>query len=121
MTGKDTTENKLVAERRRKLDELREQGYGYPNEYRRTALAGQLHQVFDEYSNETLEEDAVEVQVGGRIMTKRVMGKASFVTIQDRSGKIQLFLQRDSLPEGRYQQFKTWDLGASEGDIRPER
>ena len=80
MTGKDTTENKLVAERRRKLDELREQGYGYPNEYRRTALAGQLHQVFDEYSNETLEEDAVEVQVGGRIMTKRVIAGLIFVS-----------------------------------------
>ena len=113
MTGKatDVSENRLVAERRRKLTELREQGFGFPNQYRRTALAGQLHQIYDDYSNETLEADAIEVQVGGRMMTKRVMGKASFATIQDRSGKLQLFLQRDSLPEGRYQEFKSWDLG----------
>jgi lysyl-tRNA synthetase class 2 len=108
---KERSENKLVAERRRKLKELREQGFAFPNQYRRSALAGQLHHIYDEYSNETLESDAIEVQVGGRLMTKRVMGKASFATIQDRSGQIQLFLQRDSLPEGCYQGFKSWDLG----------
>ena len=111
MTDKDPSENKLIAERRGKLRELRNQGFGFPNEYRRTALAAQLHDIYDEYSNETLESDAVEVQIGGRLMTKRVMGKASFATIQDRTGKLQLFLQRDVLPEGQYQQFKSWDLG----------
>ena len=115
MTGEDTNkdpgENKLIAERRSKLRELRTQGFGFPNEYRRTALAGQLHHIYAEYSNESLEKAAIEVEVGGRLMTKRVMGKASFTTIQDRSGKLQLFLQRESLPEGQYQQFKTWDLG----------
>jgi lysyl-tRNA synthetase class 2 len=113
MTSKDqeNTDNKLVAERRRKLDELRESGFGFPNEYRRTALAEQLHNIYDDYSNETLEQDQIKVQVGGRLMTKRVMGKASFATIQDRSGQLQLFLQRDSLPEGMYQQFKRMDLG----------
>ena len=109
--AKDSNENKLVAERRRKLQELREQGFAFPNHYRRSALAEQLHHIYDDYSNETLEADAIEVQVGGRLMTKRVMGKASFATIQDRSGRIQLFLQRDSLPEGSYQAFKRWDLG----------
>lgn len=104
-------ENKLVAERRRKLDELRAAGYAFPNQYRRTALAGQLHEVYSDYSNESLEAEAVEVQVGGRMLTKRVMGKVSFATIQDRSGQIQLFLQRDGLAEGVYQQFKSWDLG----------
>jgi lysyl-tRNA synthetase class 2 len=107
----ENKENKLIAERRRKLDALREEGFDFPNDARRTALAGQLHHIYDEYSNETLERDAISVQVGGRLMTKRVMGKASFATIQDRSGKLQLFLQRDSLPEGSYQQFKRWDLG----------
>lgn len=111
MTDQDLDENKLIAERRSKLRELRSQGFGFPNEYRRTALAGQLHDIYDDYSNETLESDAIEVAVGGRMMTKRVMGKASFATIQDRTGKLQLFLQRDSLAEGLYQQFKTWDLG----------
>ncbi|MCP3999751.1 MAG: lysine--tRNA ligase [Gammaproteobacteria bacterium] len=104
-------ENKLVAERRRKLDELRAAGFGFPNKYRRSALAGQLHQIYDAYSNETLEEENIEVRVGGRLMTKRVMGKASFATIQDRSGQLQLFLQRDSLPEDAYKHFKNWDLG----------
>jgi lysyl-tRNA synthetase class 2 len=113
MSGADnhSKENKLVAERRRKLADLREGGYAFPNTYRRTALAGQLQQIYADYANETLEADAIEVQVGGRIMTKRVMGKVSFVTMQDRSGQIQLFLQRDALPEGGYQAFKTWDLG----------
>ena len=104
-------ENKLVAERRRKLDELRSAGYLFPNQYRRTALAGQLHEIYDDYSNESLEAEPVEVQVAGRMMTKRVMGKVSFATIQDRSGQIQLFLQRDALPEGVYQAMKGWDLG----------
>ena len=108
-TGKG--ENKLVAERRRKLDELRADGFAFPNQFRRTALAGPLHEFYDEHSTESLEEDQVEVQVGGRMMTKRVMGKASFATIQDRSGRLQLFLQRDALPEGQYQQFKSMDLG----------
>jgi lysyl-tRNA synthetase class 2 len=111
MTDQDLDENKLIAERRSKLRQLRSQGFGFPNEYRRTALAGQLHDIYDDYSNETLQSDAIEVEVGGRMMTKRVMGKASFATIQDRTGKLQLFLQRDSLAEGLYQQFKTWDLG----------
>jgi lysyl-tRNA synthetase class 2 len=111
MTDKDVGENKLIAERRSKLHKLRAEGFGFPNEYRRTALAGQLHHIYDEYSNETLEKDAIEVEVGGRLMTKRVMGKVSFATIQDRSGKIQLFLQRDSVSDGRYKEFKNWDLG----------
>ncbi len=110
-TGRTAGENKLVAERRRKLDELRTAGFRFPNTYRRTALAGQLHEIYDGYSNATLESEAVEVQVGGRMMTKRVMGKVSFATIQDRSGQIQVFLQRDALPEGVYQSFKAWDLG----------
>lgn len=105
------TENKLVAERRRKLTELREAGFGFPNTYRRTALAGQLHHMYDEHSNESLEDEVIDVQVGGRLMTKRVMGKVSFATLQDRSGQIQIFLQRDGLPDGAYKEFKSWDLG----------
>mgnify|MGYP001149756581 CR=1 FL=1 len=108
---RDRGENKLVAERRGKLDELRAGGFAFPNTYRRTALAGQLHHIYGEYSNETLEADSVEVQIGGRLMTKRVMGKVSFATVQDRSGQIQVFLQRDALPEGIYAAFKAWDLG----------
>ncbi len=111
MSNEEHSEHRLVAERRQKLADLRAEGFAYPNTFRRTALAGQLHANYDQYSNETLDEEAVEVSVGGRLMAKRVMGKSSFASLQDRTGQIQLFLQRDGLPEGVYAAFKKWDLG----------
>ena len=104
-------ENKLIAERRRKLGELREQGNAYPNDFRRNSIADELHRTFEAHDNETLNEEHVVVAVSGRMMVKRVMGKASFVKLQDRSGQIQLRLERDRLPEGVYQAFKKWDVG----------
>jgi len=104
-------DNKLVAERRRKLAELRAAGFGFPNGFRRSALAGQLHAIYDKYSNETLDTEPVEVRVGGRMLTRRIMGKASFATLQDRSGQIQVFLQRDALGDEGYAAFKALDLG----------
>jgi len=105
-------ENHLIAERREKLRELREAtGNAFPNDFRRNALANDLHGLYGARSGESLEAENIEVSVAGRIMAKRVMGKASFVHIQDSSGRIQLFLQRDSLPEGVYESFKGWDLG----------
>ncbi|MDP6436897.1 MAG: lysine--tRNA ligase [Gammaproteobacteria bacterium] len=111
MTAKPKEENKLIAERRRKLEDLRAEGFAFPNEYRRSALAGQLQDIYADYSNEALEENDIVVAVGGRVMTRRVMGKVTFVTIQDRSGQLQLFVQRDALAEGHYKSFKRWDLG----------
>ncbi len=108
MTDED---NKLVAERRRKLVELRAAGFRFPNDFRRSAIAGQLHAIYDGYSNETLEALPIEVQVGGRMLTKRIMGKASFATLQDRSGQIQVFLQREILGDAAYLGFKSLDLG----------
>lgn len=104
-------ENRLIAERRAKLDALREQGNPYPNDFRRNAIAGELHQTFEAHDNEHLAEEKIKVSVAGRMMAKRVMGKASFVKLQDRSGQIQLRLERDRLPEGVYQAFKKWDVG----------
>ncbi len=104
-------DNKLMAERRRKLAALREQGSAFPNHFRPTHLAADLHAQFDALDKETLAEQGVKVSVAGRIMAKRVMGKASFLSIQDRSGRIQLYAERDRLPEGVYQAFKSWDLG----------
>ncbi|MEO1594186.1 MAG: lysine--tRNA ligase [Pseudomonadota bacterium] len=104
-------ENKLIAERRRKLDALRESGNAYPNDFRRDVLAGDIHARYGELDGDALEAAPITVSVAGRMLTKRVMGKASFVKIADRSGEIQLFLQRDKLPEGVYAAFKTWDLG----------
>ncbi len=104
-------ENRLIAERRGKLDTLREAGNAYPNDFRRNALAGQLHQTFESYDDDVLRDEHIKVSVAGRMMRKNVMGKASFVGIQDRSGVIQLRLERDRLPEGVYQAFKKWDVG----------
>jgi lysyl-tRNA synthetase class 2 len=107
----DQDENSLIAQRRTKLDALRKEGNAFPNDFRRNAMAGELHAEYDEKENDALEADPVRVTVAGRLMAKRVMGKASFAQLQDMSGRIQLFLQRDSLPEGVYPAFKTWDVG----------
>ena len=130
--GPAAEENKLIAERRAKLAELREGrgsrasgssgggsgagggscsgGGAYPNDYRRDALAGQLHAAFGERSGEWLEANPTRVSVGGRLMFKRVMGKASFGKIADRTGQIQLYLQQETLG-GAYDAFKGFDVG----------
>lgn len=102
-------ENKLIAERRAKLDQLRG-GIAFPNDFRRDALADQLLTAYGDREPEWFDKHAIRVAVGGRMMAKRIMGKASFAKIMDRSGQIQLFLQRDSLGEV-YEQFKSWDVG----------
>ncbi len=104
-------EGKLIAERRRKLGELREAGNAYPNDFRRNALADELLAMYGQHEKEHLEEEAIEVSIAGRMMVKRVMGKASFIKLADRSGQIQVRLERDRLPEGVYQGFKKWDVG----------
>jgi lysyl-tRNA synthetase class 2 len=105
-------DNEQIAQRRAKLAELRGQGNAFPNDFRRDALAADLHARFDELDPEELEQQRVRVSVAGRLMSKRVMGKASFAHLQDQSGRVQLFLQRDQLPEGIYNQdFKKWDVG----------
>jgi lysyl-tRNA synthetase, class II len=107
----DPEESKLIAERRRKLAELRKTGNAYPNDFRRNALAEELHQAFGEHEDAHLRQDAIEVKVSGRMMVKRVMGKASFIKLQDRTGQIQVRLERDRLGERLYQEFKKWDVG----------
>ncbi|GAB6043818.1 lysine--tRNA ligase [Endothiovibrio diazotrophicus] len=106
-----TEEHRLIAERRAKLSTLREAGIAFPNDFRRDALAADLHAEYGDKENDWLEANPVRVAVAGRMMAKRVMGKASFSHLQDMSGRIQLFVQRDELPEGRYQAFKGWDVG----------
>ncbi len=104
-------ENQIVAERRAKLQALRSQGVAFPNDFRRTHLAGELQAQFADTPNEKLEAAQTKVTVAGRMMLKRVMGKASFATIQDMSGRMQLYVTRDELGEPLYEQFKHWDLG----------
>jgi lysyl-tRNA synthetase class 2 len=105
-------ENKLIAERRAKLALIREQGNAFPNDFKRNVVAGELHAEYGDKSKEELDELNIRVVIAGRMMLKRVMGKASFATIQDMSGRIQFYVVRDDLPEGVYnEQFKKWDIG----------
>jgi lysyl-tRNA synthetase, class II len=108
---KPEDENKLIAERRAKLNALRGRGQAYPNDFRRDALSGELHGAFGERDDAWLEANATRVRVGGRMLFKRVMGKASFAKIADRTGQIQLFIQRENVGEGVYDAFKGWDVG----------
>ena len=104
--------NNELKTRREKLAALREQGVPFPNDFRRDHTSDQLHADFDAKENEELEALNIEVAVAGRMMTRRIMGKASFITLQDVGGRIQLYVSRDDLPEGIYnEQFKKWDLG----------
>ncbi len=104
-------EHKLIAQRRAKLKALRDNGSAFPNDFRRDVMAGELHAEYGEHAAEVLDAEPRRVSVAGRLMSKRVMGKASFAHVMDMSGRIQLFVQRDALPEGVYTQFKAWDVG----------
>ena len=109
--------NSIIQLRKEKLAKLREKGQAFPNDVHRDALAADLHGLFGGRSPESLEQEKVKVKVAGRMMAKRIMGKASFAHIQDSSGRLQLFLQKDTLGDV-YEDFKTWDLGdivAAEG------
>jgi lysyl-tRNA synthetase class 2 len=108
-TGDD--ENQIIAERRAKLRALREHGPAYPNDFERDALAATLHETHDSQSGEALDAAPVAVAVAGRMMLKRVMGKASFATIQDMSGRIQLYITSDAIGLPAHDAFKHWDLG----------
>jgi lysyl-tRNA synthetase class 2 len=103
-------ENKLIAERRGKLAALRTQGVAFPNDFRRTALAGDLHNAYGDREAAALEADPIRVKVGGRLLFKRVMGRASFAKLADRTGQIQVFLQSDALGAA-YEAFKGFDVG----------
>ncbi len=113
MTDQVQDENRLIAQRREKLQKIRERGIAFPNDFRRNVVAGELHAEYDDKSAEELEALGLRVKVAGRLMSRRIMGKASFAHLQDMSGRIQLFVQRDALPEGVYnQQFKKeFDIG----------
>jgi lysyl-tRNA synthetase class 2 len=126
MTDETTTppldENHLIAERRGKLTALRAQGVAFPNDFRRTDYAQDLQDAYadaERWTGEALEGEGRRVAVAGRLLAKRVMGKAAFAQIQDVSGRIQLFLQSTVLGDA-YDAFKGWDVGdivAAEGAL----
>src|SRR5258706_1237184 len=101
-------DNKLIEERREKLKVLRAQGIAFPNDFRRKDLAFALHEKFAAKTKEELEPLTAEAIVAGRMVLKRVMGKASFATLQDGSGRMQIYV---SNALKNYEDFKHWDLG----------
>ena len=105
------SENDLIKQRRSKLEELRNRGNAYPNSFRRDSLSQDLKDQCEGVSKEDLEAKEMTVSVAGRIMLQRIMGKASFITLQDMKGQIQAYVRSNDLPEGQYDDFKTWDLG----------
>ena len=107
--SQDKEENHLIEERRKKLAELREANKAFPNDFKRKHLAQELKNDFDEFSKEELEKKKAKGVVAGRIMLRRMMGKASFTTIQDFSGRIQLYIRADEI--SNYDEFKNYDLG----------
>ena len=112
-------ENKLIEERREKLKALRAQGIAFPNDFRRKDFSFELHEKYGEKSKEELEPLKIEAAVAGRMMLKRVMGKASFATLQDQSGRIQLYISDDFASKEKHQEFKHWDSATSW--VLPER
>jgi lysyl-tRNA synthetase class 2 len=111
-------ENRFIAQRREKLNELREQGNAFPNDFRRNVMNAELTTEYEHVDAEALKAEPRRVKLAGRLMGKRVMGKASFAKVRDMSGDMQLYVKRDDLPEGVYAEFKRWDMGdiiAAEG------
>jgi lysyl-tRNA synthetase class 2 len=104
-------ENQIIAERRAKLAALRAAGPAFPNDFERTHQAGELQAGYGALDREALAQQNVEVVLAGRMMLKRVMGKASFATIQDSTGRIQFYIANDDTGEAAHEAFKHWDLG----------
>ncbi|HEX8978430.1 MAG TPA: lysine--tRNA ligase [Parasulfuritortus sp.] len=104
-------ENQIMAERREKLAALRAQGVAFPNDFERKDQAGDLHARYGETDSDSLAATPIEVQLAGRMMLKRVMGKASFATLQDMSGRMQIYVSKELVGDEAYDAFKRFDLG----------
>ena len=91
----EQNENHVILERREKLKKIIEAGIAFPNDFKPQHFAKTIHEEFGVFENDVLDPKAVEVVVAGRMMLKRVMGKASFATLQDGSGRIQLFISKE--------------------------
>ena len=104
-------ENKLIAQRREKLSAIREQGQAFPNDFQRQNHAADISSDYAEKPPEYFSDNTISVTIAGRMMSRRVMGKASFANVQDGSGSLQIFVQRDRIGEDNYARFKQMDLG----------
>lgn len=103
-------ESEVYTIRKQKLAEIRDNGFNFPNQFHRQHLAQEVMEQFGQETKETLADKKVKVVVSGRIVLRRVMGKASFFHIQDVSGRLQVYARQNDMPEV-YEQFKHWDLG----------
>jgi lysyl-tRNA synthetase class 2 len=103
--------NPIMAERRAKLERLRQAGPAYPNDFVRTHTAAELHARYGDVSREDLAQTQVPVAVAGRLMLRRLQGKVSFATVQDGSGKIQFFVSDDDTGAQAHEAFRHWDIG----------
>jgi len=110
MIDEHLDESEVYKIRTQKLAELRESGFQFPNQFKRSHLSAPLIAEYDNLDKTTLEEKDIKTSVAGRIVLRRVMGKASFFHIQDVSGRIQVYVRQNELPK-LYEQFKHWDLG----------
>ncbi|MDR1163556.1 MAG: lysine--tRNA ligase [Candidatus Accumulibacter sp.] len=104
-------ENHIIAERRAKLAEWRATGQAYPNDFVREVGAGEIFERHGQKSGDELAGAPVKLRIAGRVMLKRVMGKASFATLSDFSGRIQLYVARDKVGDEAYAAFKRLDIG----------
>lgn len=104
-------DNQLIQQRREKLAALREQGSAFPNDFVREHKAADLHAAYEQYDKEWFESNAVKVSVAGRVMLRRMMGKASFATLSDTSGRIQIYVQLQRVGEETFEAYKHQDIG----------
>ncbi|MGV0034714.1 MAG: lysine--tRNA ligase [Candidatus Azotimanducaceae bacterium WSBS_2022_MAG_OTU7] len=104
-------ENDIFLLRKARLDKMRLKGNPFPNDFRRKHLASELHGQFEENTREELANKTTETAVSGRVVLRRMMGKASFLTIQDVSGRIQLYVRQDDVGADVYEEYKHWDIG----------
>ena len=107
--GAPAPENEQIARRREKLAALREAGNPYPNDFRPTAAAVEIRDACESLDDEAL--GSLRYAIAGRMMTRRIMGRASFAHLQDGTGRLQLYVRRDDLPDGAYRDFRNWDIG----------
>ena len=105
-------EKALIEERRKKLDQLRDKGSAYGNSFKPQNNSNDIFKEYGEFSKDELaEKDIKNISIAGRIVLKRVMGNASFATLRDSSGDIQIYVTKNNVEQSVYEDFKTWDLG----------
>ena len=107
----------VLALRKKRLEEWRKSGDAYPNDFRRGNLADEVRSLHELKDKIELEKEKISVSVAGRVVLRRIMGKASFITLQDSSGRIQLYVRQDQIGLEAYEEFKRWDLGDIVGGV----